>query len=163
MTGVGARLCAFVLERFPFALPAVRQLTESGDVRVSERGRAAFRKSLQQALATVDATDLPDTTPRVSAGHRLDQAVSALVDACDGFLAREAIAASLTDDERREMLRGMVLTRAVDNRLKQFFSGGEVLYRGAPFQGKGFRSLGQEAIYAAAIRLRRGAQWRDDD
>ena len=27
----------------------------------------------------------------------------------------------------------------------------------ATFQGKGFRSLGQEAIYAAGIRLRRGA------
>ena len=79
-----------------------------------------------------------------------------LLDACDGFLAREAIAASLTADERREILRGMVLTRAIDNRLKQFFTSGEVRYGDAPFQGKGFRSLGQEAIYAAAIRLRRG-------
>ena len=32
-----------------------------------------------------------------------------------------------------------------------------------PFQGKGFRSLGQEAIYAAAIRLRRGDEFRDGD
>ncbi|MGH9347037.1 MAG: alpha-ketoacid dehydrogenase subunit alpha/beta, partial [Vicinamibacterales bacterium] len=54
-----------------------------------------------------------------------------------------------------------VLTRAVDNRLKQFFLSGEVQYRGAGFQGKGFRSLGQEAIYAAGIRLRRGAAYRD--
>jgi 2-oxoisovalerate dehydrogenase E1 component len=82
---------------------------------------------------------------------------------CDGFLAREAIAASLTSDERREILRGMVLTRAVDNRLKQFFTSGEVRYGDAPFQGKGFRSLGQEAIYAAAIRLRRGEQYRDPE
>ena len=56
----------------------------------------------------------------------------------------------------------MVLTRAVDNRLKQLFTSGEVSYQGVPFQGKGFRSLGQEAIYAAAIRLRRGAAWRDE-
>ena len=28
------------------------------------------------------------------------------------------------------------------------------------FQGKGFRSLGQEAIYAAAIRLKRGAAYK---
>ena len=55
----------------------------------------------------------------------------------------------------------MVLTRAVDNRLKQFFIGSDVQFEGVPFQGKGFRSLGQEAIYAAAIRLRRGAAWRD--
>ena len=44
----------------------------------------------------------------------------------------------------------MVLTRAVDNRLKQFFTSGEVQFGDVPFQGKGFRSLGQEAIYAAA-------------
>jgi 2-oxoisovalerate dehydrogenase E1 component len=61
------------------------------------------------------------------------------------------------------MLRGMVLTRAVDTRLKQFFSGSEVQYEGTPFQGKGFRSLGQEAIYAAVIRLRRGSRWRGPD
>ena len=52
----------------------------------------------------------------------------------------------------------MVLTRATDNRLKTFFTCGEVRYGNIPFQGKGFRSLGQEAIYAAAIRLRRGAE-----
>ena len=55
----------------------------------------------------------------------------------------------------------MVLTRATDNRLKTFFTGGEVRYGDASFQGKGFRSLGQEAIYAAAIRLRRGAAYRE--
>ncbi|HUP61050.1 MAG TPA: thiamine pyrophosphate-dependent enzyme [Thermoanaerobaculia bacterium] len=68
----------------------------------------------------------------------------------------EAIAASLTREEKIEILRGMLLTRATDNRLKQFFTGGEVRWRNTSFQGKGFRSLGQEAIYAACIRLRRG-------
>src|SRR6185436_6177434 len=75
----------------------------------------------------------------------------------EGFLRREAIAASLTADEKRELLRGMLLTRATDNRLKQFFTGGDVRWGNASFQGKGFRSLGQEAIYAAVLRLRRGA------
>ena len=51
----------------------------------------------------------------------------------------------------------MCLTRSVDNRLKQFFMGGEVRWGDMAFQGKGFRSLGQEAIYAGAIRLKRGA------
>jgi 2-oxoisovalerate dehydrogenase E1 component len=97
----------------------------------------------------------------VTADERLQQARRALIEACDGFLAREEIAASLTADERREILRGMVLTRAIDNRLKQFFGSAEISYKGAPFQGKGFRSLGQEAIYAAGIRLRRGESWRD--
>jgi 2-oxoisovalerate dehydrogenase E1 component len=125
--------------------------------------RRAVVARLQDTLAELDARDLPDPTPRVSAAERLDQARRALVEACDGFFAREAIAASLTAAERREILRGMVLTRAVDNRLKQFFSSGDVQYRGAPFQGKGFRSLGQEAIYAAPIRMRRGPEWRDAD
>ena len=57
----------------------------------------------------------------------------------------------------------MLLTRATDNRLKTFFTSGEVRFRESPFQGKGFRSLGQEAIYAAGIRLRRGEQYRTAD
>jgi 2-oxoisovalerate dehydrogenase E1 component len=157
---IGERLCAFVLERFPFALPLVREAVNSAagpDIRTS------WRNALEQTLSRLDARDLPDPSPGVSAAIRLEQAKQGLLDACDGFFARDAIAASLTADERREILRGMILTRAVDNRLKQFFSGGEVLYGGAPFQGKGFRSLGQEAIYAAGIRLRRGQAWRDTD
>ena len=157
--GVGARLCAFVLERFPFALPLVQPLVAAG----GPTDRATFQKALRQALAKIDPRELPETTPRVDATMRLEQATSALLDACDGFIAREEIAAALTADERREILRGMVLTRAIDNRLKQFFTGGEVRYRGVPFQGKGFRSLGQEAIYAAGIRLRRGPRWRGED
>jgi len=82
------------------------------------------------------------------------------VEACDGFLRRASLRASLTPEERREILRGMMLTRATDNRLKAFFAGGEVRYGDTTFQGKGFRSLGQEAIYAAGIRLRRGAAFR---
>ena len=57
----------------------------------------------------------------------------------------------------------MLLTRATDNRLKTLFTSGEVRYGQTPFQGKGFRSLGQEAIYAAGIRLRRGPAYRGDD
>ncbi len=86
-----------------------------------------------------------------------------MLEACDGWLQREAIAASLTNDERKEILRGMCLTRAVDNRLKRLFTGGEVRWGVTAFQGKGFRSLGQEAIYAAGIRLKRGAKFRGAD
>jgi 2-oxoisovalerate dehydrogenase E1 component len=172
---VAGRLRAFVLERFPFALPLVRDVLQSDAGRAlvatnsaaeqprdaaSARARTSFIRALKESLARLDARGLPDTTPFVPAAQRLEQAKQALVDACDGFLARAAIAASLTPDERREILRGMVLTRAIDNRLKTFFSSGEVTWRGAPFQGKGFRSLGQEAIYAAGIRLRRGPEWR---
>ena len=166
--GVAGRLAAFVVERYPFALAAVQAALEpSGAMRISQRDASAIdalRPRLRHELSkrvTLDEVELPDTTPGTSAGKRFDAAREELLDAVDGFLRREAIAASLTPDERREILRGMVLTRAVDNRLKQFFSSGEVKYGNAGFQGKGFRSLGQEAIYAAGIRLRRGAAYRD--
>jgi 2-oxoisovalerate dehydrogenase E1 component len=144
-----ARFGAFVAEKFPFALDVARRAFEeaNGD---AGRLRAALEKALQ-----VDAADLPETTPRVAASTRIRQAIDEIADACEGFLRREEIAASLTPDEKREILRGMMLTRATDNRLKQFFTGGEVRWGKTSFQGKGFRSLGQEAIYAAVIRLRR--------
>jgi len=173
--GLLARFAAFVAERHPFALrPAVAALDMAiGGDGIDERDsdaidalRGPLQRLLSQTLAdflTPDATaaqklrgEVPETTPGVAVGTRLQQAIDDVCDGCDGFLRREAIAASLTDDEKREMLRGMILTRAVDNRLKQFFTGGEVRYGSASFQGKGFRSLGQEAIYASAIRLRRG-------
>ena len=169
-----ARFAAFISERHPFAVrPAVTALDmamagrdiDERDANSIDALRDPFRRALLQTLADVltpDAsaseklTDVPETTPGVSVRERLQQAVVEVVAACDGFLRREALAASLTGYEKREILRGMVLTRATDNRLKQFFTGGEVRYGNASFQGKGFRSLGQEAIYAAAIRLRRG-------
>jgi 2-oxoisovalerate dehydrogenase E1 component len=167
--GVGARLAAFVVERVPFAVPAVMDALEAcGGSRLGNRDaaaiealRPALRTALTRRLAADPAIELPNPTPGVGAEQRRAAAREELIDACDGFLSREAIAASLSADERREILRGMILTRAVDNRLKQFFTSGEVLSGTTPFQGKGFRSLGQEAIYAAGIRLRRGAAYRD--
>jgi pyruvate/2-oxoglutarate/acetoin dehydrogenase E1 component/TPP-dependent pyruvate/acetoin dehydrogenase alpha subunit len=99
----------------------------------------------------------------MSAKNRIGRACADLLDDCDGFLRRAAIEASLTREERIEILRGMVLTRATDNQLKAFFTGGEVRYGTAAFQGKGFRSLGQEAMYAAGIRLRRGRAFHGAD
>ncbi|HVG25735.1 MAG TPA: hypothetical protein VND45_16380, partial [Thermoanaerobaculia bacterium] len=140
-------LVSFVLERFPFAAPLAAR---AEDLDAFRRELEAMWGGLQPAADT-----LPDPTPRVSASERARPAVEEVVEACQGFLRREEIAASLTADEKREMLRGMMLTRATDNRLKQFFTGGEVRWGNTSFQGKGFRSLGQEAIYAATIRLRR--------
>jgi 2-oxoisovalerate dehydrogenase E1 component len=136
-------LASFLAEKYPFAAPiALRALNDGAEL------RTALHESLQLG-------ELPDTTPRVSAATRLQQAVDEVVDAVAGFQRRAEIAASLTREEKREILRGMLLTRATDNRLKQFFTGGEVRWGNGSFQGKGFRSLGQEAIYAAVVRLRR--------
>jgi len=180
--GLLARFASFIAERHPLALrPAVTALDmATGGQPVDERNptaidalREPLRRILLQTLSDFLSPDasaasklqgaVPETTPGVSISERLHLAVAEVVDACDGFLRREAIAASLTSEEKLEILRGMILTRATDNRLKQFFTGGEVRYGAASFQGKGFRSLGQEAIYAAAIRLRRGDTYASDE
>ena len=172
LTGLDSRFAAFVAERHPLAvamavdaLAAARKATGAEGNRQIDPLRAPFRRELAKRLYDVlTAPDgIDETTPGVTAVKRLEQARAEIVDACDGFLAREAIRASLTADERREILRGMVLTRAVDNRLKQFFMGGEVRWGEKAFQGKGFRSLGQEAIYAGGIRLRRGPKYQNAD
>src|SRR4051812_10986933 len=173
-----ARFSAFAAERHPFALrPACSALEQAIDGReLDERDgfvldalREPLRRLLEQCLSEALVPNLPiddpipDTTPGTAINQRLNQAVLEVIDSCDGFPRREAIEASLTIDEKREILRGMLLTRATDNRLKQFFTSGEVRYGNASFQGKGFRSLGQEAIYAACIRLRRGNDFASDD
>lgn len=173
LAGLASRLSAFITERHPLAVALVLDVFDAvGGAKLKPRDHAAldalrtpFRRELARRL--YDALKVPEgtdhTTPGTSAIKRMEQARAELVDACDGFLRRAAIAASLTKDERVEILRGMALTRAVDNRLKQFFIGGEVRWRDKAFQGKGFRSLGQEAIYAAAVRLKRGPAHRRDD
>lgn len=76
---------------------------------------------------------------------------------------RARLRASLTAEEKREILYGMLRTRYLDARLKKFFVSSEVkMPDGNPFQGKGFRSMGQEAIYAAGIRLRRGPAYSEN-
>lgn len=76
---------------------------------------------------------------------------------------REKIKSRFTKAEKIWLLKGMILTRAVDDALKQLFLSQENLYEGRGFQGKGFRGLGQEAIYGAALKLRRGNKWVKKD
>jgi 2-oxoisovalerate dehydrogenase E1 component len=158
---------AFVLERYPFAATSAREAlaAATGAAPVLESGidrlRDPFAREFRTRLQRLAPIDLSEPTPGISAKQRFEQAVEDIVEACDGFLRRAAIRASLTPEERLEILRGMILTRATDNRLKAFFTNGEVRYGESVFQGKGFRSLGQEAIYGAAIRLRRGNDYRE--
>src|SRR5207244_205584 len=175
LTGIASRFGAFVAERHPFALPDVIEVAleafeaatggrEPSDETAFVALRRIFHRELTRRLQLRNVPQgLGETTPRTSAEMRLGQAYAQLLDDCDGFLRRAALEASLTRDERLEILRGMLLTRATDNRLKTFFTSGEIRYGSAAFQGKGFRSLGQEAIYAGGIRLRRGKAYRDAD
>jgi 2-oxoisovalerate dehydrogenase E1 component len=172
-TGLASRFGAFVAEQHPTLVHlALDVFDAAGGGKLKSRDRAGlealrpvFRRELASRLyhAVTGPEGLDETTPGVSAIRRLEQARAQMLDACDGWLQREAIAASLTNDERKEILRGMCLTRAVDNRLKQFFAGGEVRWGMKAFQGKGFRSLGQEAIFAVGIRLKRGPRFRTAD
>ena len=158
---------AFVLERYPFACTAAREALAQTSVALArdeaaiDAVREPFAREFRARLQRLSPLDLSEPTPGVPAALRFEHAVDDIVDACDGYLRRAAIRASLTADERLEIFRGMLLTRATDNRLKAFFTQGDVRFGEAAFQGKGFRSLGQEAIYAAGIRLRRGERYRE--
>ncbi|HEY0874750.1 MAG TPA: thiamine pyrophosphate-dependent enzyme [Vicinamibacterales bacterium] len=169
VAGLAERFAAFVTERFPFAVAVAREAfaaaegAAASDQAAIEAVRQRLGSELRTRFRRRAPNDVEETTPGVTGEQRFTTAIEELVEACDGFLRRAAIRASLTATERREILRGMILTRATDNRLKVFFGGGEVRYGDAAFQGKGFRSLGQEAIYAAAIRLRRGESFRRGD
>jgi 2-oxoisovalerate dehydrogenase E1 component len=168
-----SRFVSFVAEHHPAytgragktlgGVAARTKRSSHGAAATLEAMRKPLRTALRKALATTVPRGTPDTTPGVGAKERLRQEEELVLDACDGFLRREAIRASLTREERREILRGMLITRATDNRLKTFFTGGEVRHGKNSFQGKGFRSLGQEAIYASAIRLKRGDAYRRED
>ncbi len=167
---LGARFAAFVAERFPFALEPALEGFQSAcpgdpgrDAEAIDALRRPLADAIGRALEISPPDGIPETTPRVPAVERLRQARVELLEACDGFLRRESIAASLSREERVEILRGMILTRATDNRLKAFFLGNEVRFEGIAFQGKGFRSLGQEAIYAAPLKFKRGAAHRGPD
>ena len=80
---------------------------------------ALHRELTRRLLVTALPEGLPETTPRNTAAVRLAHAHAELVDACDGFLRRAAIKASLTATSDRDPA-GMILTRATDNRLKTF-------------------------------------------
>jgi len=79
-----------------------------------------------------------------------------LLSSITSAFTRFSLRISLSVSEKLEIYRGMLQTRYLDARLKKFFISGEISTPdGSQFQGKGFRSMGQEAIYAAAIRLKR--------
>lgn len=155
-----------MVERHPFAAATVLRVYDAG-MTASDPGDAgaieAFASAVRRALARDDLDGVPDTTPRVPASERFVRAIDDVVDDGRAFFAREAIATAITAEEKTWILRGMMLTRAIDNRLKALFLGGEVKFEGAGFQGKGFRSLGQEAVFAAGLRLRRGPEHAGED
>jgi len=145
------RLLALIAEQHPFAVPIVREALGA-------------KKLLPEIVALAAKIPIPkaETTPFVPSEQRLQAEVARLTSCIEGFYAREQLAACLTAGDKLRLLRGMILTRAVDITLKRMFLSGEPKFRDAPFQGKGFRSLGQEAIYAAALGLQHGPTYSRD-
>jgi len=119
LTGLARRYAAFVAERHPFALNDAIEAIESvlggrdpGGEAAIESLRPTLRRELTRRLRQRPVPpDLGDTTPRTPAATRIEQAVAALLDDCDGFLRRAAIEASLTRDERKqaEVEHGLVI------------------------------------------------------
>ncbi len=87
-----------------------------------------------------------------------------VISAISSVFKRFSLKISLSDSEKLRIYKGMLHTRYLDARLKKFFISGEIKTPdGTQFQGKGFRSMGQEAIYAAGIRLKNNKSARDSD
>ncbi len=127
-----------------------------------EQCETAMLAEIEKLVASSRAPEFHfEAYPMTSAQAVAEHAGARLQSDLASAFERVRLKASLTVNEQREILRGMLRTRYLDARLKNFFGRSEVKQpEGASFQGKGFRSMGQEAIYAAAIRLRRGAAYQ---
>jgi 2-oxoisovalerate dehydrogenase E1 component len=115
---------------------------------------------LRKAVKRISADPTP-LWPGVTAADAAGWTRETLLEQIEGFLRRQELRASLTKEERREMHRGMLLTREVDTLLKRWFVEKKFEWTapdGAKHASpqKGFRSWGQEAIVGVAVRLRRG-------
>ena len=106
LTGISGRFGAFVAERHPLALADALEAFEAASRHadsprpsaISMRCGRRFGRSLPAGCphAPSRPPDLARLRPARSAEDRLEQAHRDVVDACDGFLRRAAIEASLT-------------------------------------------------------------------
>jgi 2-oxoisovalerate dehydrogenase E1 component len=133
----------------PFLVPA---LPRSGSEEEAERALLEeVGRRLQPESRLADDEIYPSVTTARAAGWRRDELETAI----RGFFRRRRIRASLSPAERRLMFRTMLLTRALESFLKDAFDRKEIAWGEYPSPQKGFRSIGQEAIVGAALRLRR--------
>jgi 2-oxoisovalerate dehydrogenase E1 component len=156
------RFLAFIAEKHPFAIMACVRAWEDSQSGF-ESPKAILQRGQEMERWLAQNMKLPtgryqETTPFIGAEDRFLTEQRRLIFDVRGHFQREAFRASFTKEEKRWMLHGIILTRAVDNQMKQLFLSGEIKYNSKGIQGKGFRSLGQEAIYAGALRLHHGPQ-----
>lgn len=149
-------LLAFLVEQAPWAAYQLEEHIQNAgiqDVQLDQAQETVFKILSRLYAPKVDWTTI-ETTPFVTGQKRFEYEKQRLIQLIQFFFQYQRIRRSILNEERVSILKGMILTRAVDNTLKHMFLSGEFQYNGKPFQGKGFRSLGQEAIYASALRLR---------
>ncbi|HEY4003504.1 MAG TPA: thiamine pyrophosphate-dependent enzyme [Candidatus Xenobia bacterium] len=111
---------------------------------------------LLTAVDQLSATDVR-IYPGVTGADAVEWAKTQARWQIQGFFRRQALKGSMTDEERLGMYRTMVLSRCLDDRLKQLFMEKPLVWEGFPSPQKGFRALGQEAAVGLTLRLRRGA------
>ncbi len=157
-TGVSRSLLAelhgFLVLEAPYLLSELRAARSAEEL---EQRLIAKLEELFSSEARLPAATL---FPGTSSADALAWTRSAVEEQIRGFFARRRIRTSITAEERRLMFRTMLLTRAVDEHLKQAFDRKEVRWQSFPSPQKGFRSTGQEAIVGAALRLRRPPEWK---
>src|SRR5688500_14859698 len=135
-SALGARFLSFVVEQHPFALAAARTAWTKGNGEPAAVKHALLVEL--EALLAGAAADLPEPTPFVPAARRVEEELARLADAVDAFFERASIAATVSPEEKRWLLRGVILTRAVDSRVKQRCFCAERKYGEVGFRGKGF-------------------------
>ncbi len=155
MNDLPRELLKFLALECPLLLPAAR--------RIIQRHRTSPAKFENDLLVEIERAALPSRAeceaqiyPGATAGDAAGWNRAHLHEAVGGFFRRCEIRASITDREKLQMYRWMVLTRTLDNRLKELFDARDVGWNQFASPMKGFRSLGQEAIAGFALRLRRG-------
>ncbi|MEE2961073.1 MAG: thiamine pyrophosphate-dependent enzyme [Myxococcota bacterium] len=162
------RFIAYLAEQYPLLLGSQRAAlmryfkdhypTALGESLVAE----AASDFVGVLKAKVKSFHIEEVTPFVSGTMRLNDAFEGVRIGVSGYWRREQLLREIDSNSQRWFYRGMCLTRLVDNRLKKSFLSGELRYGDKGVQGKGFRSLGQEAIYAGAWNLKRGTKHRKD-
>jgi len=144
-------LLGFLSLEAPFLIPAARR----------NRSREALLKALDDAFALEKDEASKVLYPGASAGDAAGWSKSALRELVEGWFLREELKASITPDEKRELLRVMILSRALDGFMVRMFHEKKIAWEGRPSPQKGFRGFGQEACAALALRLRRGSEQGD--
>ncbi len=150
-------LHGFLSLEAPFLIRDLPQVSEEAEL------EAALLARIEERFRTGEEFANQRLYPLVNHQRAVNWAREALEIQVRGFFERRRIKASITADERRLMLRTMILTRTVDNFLKRAFDKKEISWEGYPSPQKGFRSTGQEAIVGAALRLRRPPEHGEGD